>query len=97
VDLSDADIKPAEGMVAVTFLDDAKDDSSGTLPPEPSDVPSSPVPYEGLLAQVLGAGAKTSFKKGQVVVCRPYARDGLCIGTNTHLINAYDIVATIST
>ena len=85
MDLSGVKIKPAEGMVAVKFVDDDDDDS-------PSD---EPLEYECLLAIVVGVGAKVKVKEGATVVTKPWARDGLCLGEGIHLINEYEIAATI--
>jgi hypothetical protein len=90
MDLSGVDIKPAEGMVAVKFVDDGDGDDDAA-----SATPSEPMPYEGVLAIVLGVGAKTSVKKGDTIVVRPYARDGLCLGDGVYLIDSYCIAATI--
>ncbi len=92
MDLSGVTIKPAEGMVAVKFVDDDDDDT-----PAPG-ASSETVPYEGVLAIVLAVGAKTSVKKGDTIVTRPSAKDySLCLGENVYLINSFDIAATIGT
>lgn len=85
MDLSGVDIKPAEGMIAVKFVDDADDEA---YEPEGFD-------NEGVLAIVLGVGAKTKVKKGDTVITRSYARDGTCLGDGVHLIDDYCILATI--
>jgi hypothetical protein len=90
VDLSGVDIKPTEGMVAVKFVDDDDDDAEG-----PGSGPAEPMPYEGLLAIVIGAGPKTSVKKGDTIVTKPYARDSLCLGDGVYLIENWYIAATI--
>ena len=89
MDISGVDLKPAEGMVALKFVDDLDDD--GDLGSD------TDVDYDGLLAIVLAVGPKvTGIRKGDTVVTRPYARDGLKIGENAVLADAYCIAATVS-
>lgn len=91
MDLAGLKIKPAEGMVAVKFVDD--DDDADDATPSPT---SEPVPYKGVLAMVVGVGAKVSgVKKGNIVVTRSYARDSLCV-EGVHFVDSYSIVATLS-
>lgn len=82
-------IKPTEGMVAVKFVDEL-DDEPATMA-----YPGETVDYEGLLAIVVGVGPKAKVKKGDVVVCQPYARSGLCLD-GVYLIEGYQIAATLS-
>lgn len=85
MNLSGLDIVPTEGMVAVRFVDDDDDDST---------MSSGEPEYDGLLAIVVAAGPKTSVKKGQIIVTRPWARDGLKVGEAV-LIDSYQIAATL--
>lgn len=83
-------IKPAEGMVALSFVDDLDDD--GDIDQD------TDADYDGLLAIVVGVGPKvTGIKKGDTVVTRPYARDGLNVGNGIVLVESYCIAGTIGT
>ena len=102
MDIEGVKIKPADGYIAVHFVDDDEDgDESATQSPalpayNAAPTPSEPMPYEGCLAIVQAVGSKAgSFKVGAVVVVRPYARDGLKIGSMT-LIASYDVAATLT-
>jgi len=89
VDLDGVSIQPAEGKVAVKFVDDLDGDGDTTAAAPDAD-------YDGLLAIVLGVGAKVSgVKKGDTVICSPWARDGLCIGDNAYMVDSYCIAGTI--
>jgi len=95
-------IKPAEGKLAVLFVDDddeddedvgvAKVSSFGAAPADPSDAEE-----EGCLAIVQGVGDKVKAKKGQTVVVRPWARrDGLKIaGSPIRIIDSWNVMATL--
>lgn len=84
-------IKPAENMVAVTFVDD-DDEEDG----QASSSPSSPVDYDCCLAVVSGVGAKvTGIKVGSTVICSPWAKDSPKIG-DVRIIYASDIKGTIT-
>jgi hypothetical protein len=92
MDLSGLKIKPAEGCLILKFVDDDDDDddapSSGALP--------EPVDYEGCLATVVTAGAKTTSKPGQTVITSMWARNGMKLGDGLVLANQYDVVGTIT-
>ena len=89
MDLDGVSIQPAEGKVALRFVDDLDDDGDMSSNAIDAD-------YDGLLAIVLGVGAKVSgIKKGDTVICQPYARDGLSTGDNTVIVESYCIAGTI--
>ena len=86
------DVKPAEGKVVLRFVDDVDGDDE----PAAGYAPMPSADYEGLLAIVIGVGAKvTGCKKGDTVVTSPWARDGLKLGDNTYVCDAWCIQATI--
>ena len=88
MDLAGVDIQPAEGKVALKFVDDLDDD--GDLD-EDTDVDN-----DGLIAIVIGVGTGVkNVKKGDTVVTTPWARDGLCIGDNTYICDAWCIAGTV--
>lgn len=92
------DIKPVEGMVALQILDDpkAKNESDGMVST------GSPVCDDSyntaLTALVVGIGPKgpPGVKKGSIVLCRGYARDGLDIGDGVVLTDSYCIAGIVS-
>lgn len=90
MDLTGVELVPAEGMVAVKFVDE-EDDADEAMPgiEEPSD------PYEGVLAIVVAVGKKVDAKKGDTVVMRSWARSGTKLGDNLYICSGFDIVATI--
>lgn len=95
------DIKPVEGMVALQILDDPKakrDDSSDGMVSSSSS-PSLDDSYNtALTALVIGIGPKgpAGVKKGSIVLCRGYARDGLDIGDDVVLTDSYCIAGIVS-
>lgn len=97
MNLDGVEIKPAEGKIAIRFVDDDDDGDEGSASASPS-APESGVEYEGVLAIVLAVGPKVAgTKKGDVVVMSPWARDSsLCIGGGTHICGAYQIEATLA-
>jgi len=96
------DIKPVEGMVALQILDDpkAKDDdsSAGMLSASNSLSSASDDSYNtALTAIVIGIGPKgpAGVKKGSIVLCRGYARDGLKIDDDVVLTDSYCIAGIV--
>lgn len=91
-------IKPVEGMVALQILDDpkAKDESSDMV--SASSAPSGDSYNTALTALVVGIGPKgpAGVKKGSIVLCRGYARDGLDIGDGVVLTDCYCIAGIVS-
>lgn len=98
MDLAGGKIKPAEGYLAVRFVDD--DDEETNEKAEQSSYEGGPQPsaveYEGCLAVVAAVGSKVSAKVGDTIVTRPYARDGVKIGTGLVLIENYCVLATVT-
>jgi hypothetical protein len=94
MDLEGVQIKPAEGTIAVKFIDEDDDaDDSGALPAV-SDTPE-PMDYEGCLAIVVAVGPKVAgIKKGDTVVTSEWSRSGMKIGGLT-LISSYEVKATL--
>lgn len=98
MNLEGADIKPAEGMLLVRFVDDDDDDEDRDSSPnievgamtEPSESP-----YEGCLAIVVAAGPKVTFKKGATVITTQWARDGMRVGPGLRMIRAYEVVGEL--
>jgi hypothetical protein len=85
-------IKPAEGMVAVRFVDDEEDDDASNA----SSTPSSPVEYECCLAVVSAVGAKVNgVKVGSTVICSPWAKDSPRIG-DLRIVYASEIKGTVT-
>jgi hypothetical protein len=92
------DIQPVEGMVALQILNDPgapadDDDSSGMM-----SAPVSPDNYNtALTALVIGIGPKgpAGVKKGSVVLCRGYARNGLDVGDDVVLTDSYCIAGIV--
>ena len=93
MDLAGQKIKPAEGCLAVRFVDDDDEDeqadeiSYGAL--------QDAKPYEGCLAVVAGVGDKVKTKVGATIVTSPWAREGLKLGNGLVLISEYDVKATL--
>ena len=95
MDLEGVQLKPAEGTLAVKYIDDDDDDddSSGALPY--SDSPE-PMDYEGCLAIVVAVGTKVNgIKKGDTVVTSEWCRNGMKLGGLT-LISSYEVKATLT-
>lgn len=97
MDLTGADITPAEGKLAVRFIDDDDDDDDETT--AAAQYPSAPgeeVPYKGCLAIVLDVGPKAgTAKKGNIIVVSPWAKRGLKIGDDVIIIDSYSVQATL--
>lgn len=89
------DIQPVEGMVALQILDDDTDEKSerqtgmGLTPDDSYN--------EALHAIVIGIGPKgpAGVKKGNVVLCRGYARNGLDVGDGVVLTDVYCIAGVV--
>ena len=91
------DIQPVEGMVALQILDDpkAKSDESDSM--VSADLPDDDSYNTALTALVIGIGPKgpAGVKKGSIVLCRGYARDGLDIGDDVVLTDSYCIAGVV--
>lgn len=95
MDLTGADIEPAEGYIAVRFIDDDKD--ADDVPSASSGVvPGGSYSNDACLALIVAVGAKVKAKKGQVALLRPYARDGLKLGDGIVLVESYCIAGTVN-
>lgn len=96
MDLEGVTIKPAEGTLAVKFVDDDDDDDddSGALATSYNAAPE-PMDYEGCLAIVIAVGPKVpGVKKGDTVVTSSWAKDGIKVG-GLNLISSWDVKATL--
>lgn len=99
MDLTGVNLKPAEGMLIVRFVDDDDDDDDdeNQTPSYGADAYPESMPYEGCLAIVTAVGPKSgNVRVGNTIVTRPYARDGLKIGGGLTLIESYCVVATLA-
>lgn len=97
MDLSGIEVKPAEGMLAVRFVDDidGEEAQEATNPAPAAAVPETKED-EALVAVVLGVGASVKgVKKSDTVILRSYARHGLRIGKNTAIVEAYSLAAIL--
>lgn len=94
------DIEPAEGYVALEFLDDYEAEektdpgagSSGAIGPAVED-------YNNVcFAMCIGVGKKvTSCKRGDTVIVRKYAREnGIKVSDDVMLVEAYLVVGKVT-
>lgn len=84
-------IEPAEGYVALEFLD-GEDRGDHSRP-----APVSSDENEAIMAMCVGAGKKVSVcKRGDTVLVRPYARHGIRVGENVVLVEAYCVVGRVT-
>jgi hypothetical protein len=93
--MSNLVIEPAEGMVALEFLDDAKQETT-----RPNyDAPSGSDDYNtAIFAIVVGVGKKvTNCKRGDTVVVRAYAREGIKVDDDVVIVEAYCVVGKVTT
>lgn len=88
------DISPAEGFIAVEFLDDDEDEDERAA--NRRSYPTVDDDYnEAVAAYVVGIGKKvTTCKKGDTVFVRKYARNAIHMGS-TYFVEAYCVVATV--
>jgi hypothetical protein len=93
--MSNLVIEPAEGMIALEFLDDEKQEE--TRPQY--DAPSSSDDYnEAVFAICVGVGKKvTNCKRGDTVVVRAYARHGVKVDDDVVIVESYCVVGTVKT
>jgi len=95
MDLEGVKIKPAEGTLAVKFIDEEDDDDNSPSLPSAAE-PDDPLEYEGCLAIVMAVGPKvTNVKVGDTVVTNEWARSGMKLG-GLRLISAWDVKATLA-
>jgi hypothetical protein len=86
-------IEPAEGYVAIEFLDGEDADPADHARP----APVSNDENEALMAMCVGVGKKvTTCKRGDTVLVRPYARNGIRVGDNIVLVEAYCVVGRLT-
>ncbi len=87
MDLTGATIKPAEGKIAVRFVDDDEGEP-GHRPMEPD---------EPVLATVVAVGAKVpgGLKKGDLVVLDGCSRNCPRLGESLHICDACHLLATV--
>lgn len=94
------DIRPAEGKIALQFLDDEEEEEE-----EEKEQPqrgSTPVmaeePERAIPAVCVGVGPRvTVCKKGDTVLVRKYARNGgIAISAETRILDSWCVVATIA-
>lgn len=92
MDLEGIGLKPAEGKIAVRFVDDEEEEASESMAgtgPQPSQ-------DEAVLAVVTGVGPKvTGVKKGDTVALRGWTRYSPKVGSIT-ICDAYDVLGTIA-
>jgi hypothetical protein len=94
MDLEGVKIKPAEGTLAVKFLDEDDDDRESS-PNLPAAEPTEPLDYEGCLAIVMAIGPKVTVAKvGDTVVTSEWARNGMKLG-GLRLVQQYEVKATL--
>lgn len=87
-------IEPAEGFVALEFLDDEKQDEERNQYAEPG----SDSYNEALFAVCVGVGKKvTVCKRGDTVVVRAYAREGIHVSDDVVLCESYCVVGKVTT
>lgn len=92
MNLDGSEIKPAEGMIAVRFVDDDLEEERRET------YAASPDSYENeaLLAIVVAVGPKVSgVKKADVALLRSYAADGVKLGDGIVLIESYCVLGTV--
>jgi hypothetical protein len=88
-------IEPAEGMVALEFLDEEKQEEERSGYDAP---PSSDDYNEAVFAICVGVGKKvTSCKRGDTVLVRAYAREGVHVSDDVVLVEAYCVLGTVKT
>lgn len=89
------DIKPADGMVAIRFLEgEDESEEHSTRPGQPE--PSGPHDEEACLAICVGVGADIkSCKPGDTILVRPWARHSIKVGDDTRICEGYNVVAVI--
>jgi co-chaperonin GroES (HSP10) len=93
-------IKPAEGKLAVRFVDDPDaDDQSEAMKAGYMATQSSPSPIsnDGCLAEVIAVGPKVkNAKKGDVVVTNEWARDGVKLDDGVTIVDDYCVLAIVA-
>ena len=88
--MADQGIKPVKGYMLVKLLEKSEPEQPSTQP-ETMDKPR-----EGVLAQVIAAGADVPAKAGQTVIMRPYAVSGALEFSDMLFVEGYSIVAVVA-
>lgn len=94
-------IKPAEGKLAVRFVDDPDvDDQSDMMRAGYEATRSSPpgmISNDGCLAEVIAVGPKVkNAKKGDVIVTNEWARDGVKLDDGVTIVDDYCVQAVVN-
>jgi hypothetical protein len=93
--MSNLVIEPAEGMIALEFLDDEKQEETR---PKYDAPPSSDAYNEAVFAICVGVGKKvTTCKRGDTLVVRAYAREGVRVSDDVVIVEAYCVLGTVKT
>jgi hypothetical protein len=86
-------IDPAEGYVALEFLEDEAQEAERA----DYDAPNSDDYSEAVFAVCVGVGKKvTVCKRGDTVIVREYARQGVHISDDVVLVEAYCVLGIVS-
>lgn len=89
------ELKPVENKIVLKFLDEETDEERDQRQNR-YNAPSATVePEKALYAQVVAVGPKSDVKKGNVVLVRQWARDGLDLGDDTVLTDDYCVMAVV--
>jgi len=95
MNLDGIEITPAEGMLAVRFLEDTEDEATEA----PASTPSPREEEKTLVALVLGVGKKvTNAKKGDTVLLREWAKYAPRVseGSDTAIVESYTVLGTLT-
>lgn len=88
-------LKPVEGKIVLKFLDEETDEERMKRHvAHPGAVEHEPEKAE--FAQVIAVGPKVAAKAGDVVLVRPWARDGLDVGDGQVLTDGFAVMAIVS-
>lgn len=92
-------IEPADGMVAVEFLDDADEEAEEGYQ-SPNAAAESGEYHKAVFAMCLGVGknpnAKPNYKRGDTILVRESARKyAIEVSGETCLVNQYDVVGKV--
>lgn len=93
--MSTLQIEPAEGYIALEFLDEVAEDDEE--PEQRQGYAGAPtIDNEGLFAMVVGVGKKvTNCKRGDTVVVSKWAKEGMRIGDDVVLCDSYVVKAIV--
>lgn len=86
-------IEPAEGYVAIEFLDGEEKSGQSNA----SATPHAQDENEALMAMCVGVGKKvTTCKRGDTVLVRPFARHGVRVGENVVIVESYAVLGRVT-